>query len=49
MTGTERDLFEEFGERALYIRVDEVDGISKSALQIRKQVLLIPTFRKILQ
>jgi len=32
MTGTERDLFEEFGERAQYIRVDEVDGISESAL-----------------
>ena len=32
MTGTERDLFEEFGERAQYIRVDEVDGISESGL-----------------
>ena len=32
MTGTERDLFEEFGDRAQYIQVDLMDNISRSSL-----------------
>ena len=32
MTGTERDLFEEFGDRAQYIQVDLMDNISKISL-----------------